>query len=104
MDSEVQIIWSAKAKMTYFKVLDYLNSNWSQKELIQFNRRTEIVLQAIKKNPEIFPVAKKHRNIRKATIDKNNSCFYMVDRYKNKIFLLTFFVNRQNPERLVFEE
>ena len=104
MDSETQIIWSAKAKMTYFRVLDYLNKNWSQRELIQFNKRTEIVLQSIKRNPEIFPVTKKHKNIRKAIIDKNNSCFYKVDRYKNKIFLLTFFDNRQNPEQLVFDE
>ena len=100
MDSEMQIIWSAKAKISYFKVLDYLKNHWSQTELDQFNRRTEIVLQAIRRNPEIFPVAQKYRNIRKAMIDKNNSCFYTVDRYQHHIFLLTFFDNRQNPERL----
>jgi hypothetical protein len=100
MDSEMEVIWSAKAKITYYKVLDYLDNHWTKKEIIQFNKRTEIVLHAIKKNQEIFPVSLKHKNIRKAIIDKNNSFFYEVDRYNKKIYLLTFFDNRQNPVKL----
>lgn len=96
----MEIIWSAKAKITFFKVLDYLDKNWTKKEIRQFILRTELVLNTIKKNPGIFPVSSKQKNIRKAIVDKNNSFFYEVDSYKQKIYLLTFFDNRQNPERL----
>jgi hypothetical protein len=96
----MDIIWSARAKITFFKVLDYLETSWTKREILQFNERTEIVIQAIKKNPGIFPVSLKHKEIRKAIVDKNNSFFYKVDNYNKKIYLLTFFDNRQNPENL----
>jgi plasmid stabilization system protein ParE len=104
MDSDMQVIWSAKAKITYFKVLDYLEQNWTKKELVQFNQRVEIVLRAITKNPGIYPASTKHKEIRKAVIDKNNSCFYKIDAYNKKIYLLTFFDNRRNPRKLVLEK
>lgn len=99
----MEIIWSAKAKITFFNVLGYLKMNWTTKEIIKFNLRTEIVLNAIKRNPGIFPISEKHKEIRKAIIDKNNSFFYEVDSYNNKIYLLTFFDNRQNPDNLKLE-
>lgn len=84
-------------------VLDYLKKNWSKTEIIQFNNKTEIVIQAIQKNPGIFVCSSKHKNIRRAIIDKNNSLFYQVDKKSRKIYLLTFFDNRQNPKSLKFE-
>jgi len=48
----MEVIWSARAKITYFKVLDYLEKNWHKKEIIRFSKRTEIVIHAIKKNPK----------------------------------------------------
>lgn len=96
----MEVIWSAKAKITFFNVLDYLEKNWTKKEIIQFNLRTEIVLNAIKRNPGIFPISPKYKEIRKAIVDRNNSFFYKTDQYNKKIYLLTFFDNRQNPDKL----
>ena len=70
---------------------------------MQFSKKTEIVIQAIQKNPGIFSCSSAHKNIRRAIIDKNNSLFYQVDKKNRKIYLLTFFDNRQNPENLKFE-
>lgn len=100
MVSEMEVIWSAKAKKTYFKVLDYLYQYWSKKELIQFSKRTEIVIRAISRNPLIFPPSVKYPEIRKAIVDKNNSFYYSIDTHSNKIYLLTFYDNRQDPEKL----
>ena len=92
-----------KAKITFFKVLDYLDRNWTKREILQFNQRTEIIIRAIEKNPGIFPYSFKHKKIRKAIIDKNNSFFYQMDTKNKKIYLLTFFDNRQNPKNLKFD-
>lgn len=104
MGTKMKVTWSARSKITYFKVLDYLEHNWSKKEIVQFSQRTEIVIRAIKRNPGIFPVSSKHKEIRRAIIDKNNSLFYKVNKYSNKIYLLTFFDNRQNPNNLEFND
>ena len=82
MDFEMQVIWSNKAKITYFKILDYLKENWTKKEIVRYAKRTEIVIQAIRKNPNIFPASLNHNDIRRAIVDKNNSFFYKVDSYK----------------------
>ncbi len=97
----MEIIWSAKAKITFFSVIDYLNENWTKKEMIQFNQRTHITLNAIVKNPGIFPASSKNKEIRKAIIDKNNSFFYKIDSYHQRIYLLTFFDSRQDPKKLI---
>jgi plasmid stabilization system protein ParE len=96
----MEVVWSAKARVTYFSVLEYLEKNWSETEIIRFSRRTESVIQAIQKNPGIFVCSAKHNNIRRAIIDKNNSFFYYVEEKNNRIYLLTFFDNRQNPDNL----
>lgn len=99
----MEVIWSARARITYFNVLDYLERNWTKREIIQFTQRTEIVIQAIRKNPGIFTFSARHKNIHKAIVDKNNSFFYQLDQKNKRIYLLTFFDNRQNPESLKYK-
>jgi hypothetical protein len=95
----MEVIWSAKAKITFFRVLDYLDTNWTKKEMIQFNKRTIIIINAIKNNPAIFPVSRKNKEIRKALVDTNNVFFYKIDTYNQKIYLLTFFDCQQDPKK-----
>jgi len=95
----MEVIWSAKAKISFFKVLDYLNANWTQKEIIQFSQRTIITINAVKKSPGIFPVSRKNKEVRKAIVDSNNVFFYKIDTYNQKIYLLTFFDCRQDPKK-----
>jgi len=99
----MKVIWSAQAKITFLNVLDYLNKIWTIKEIIQFNRRTEITITAIQKNPGIFPASIKNKKIRKAVVDKNNSFYYQIDYYQQEIHLLTFFDSRQDPKKLMFK-
>lgn len=96
----MDVIWSTRARNSYFCIMDYLQENWTKKEMIQFSNKTLIVIKAITKNPYIFVSSGKHPTIRKAIIDKNNSLFYQVDKKYNKIYLLTFFDNRQDPKRI----
>jgi len=96
----MEVIWTSKARITFFGVLDYLDKNWTRNEMIQFNQRTHIIINAIRKNPGIFPASAKYKEVRRAVIDKNNSLFYKIDDTAKKIYLLTFFDSRQNPEKL----
>ncbi len=96
----MEIIWSAKAKITFFHVIDYLNKNWTKKEIIKFNQRTQITINAIRKNPYIFHSSAKNKDIRKAFVDTNNSFYYKIDTYHQKIHILTFFDCRQDPKKL----
>ena len=101
MDFEMDVIWSARAKITFFAVLEYLNENWTKKEILQFSQRVQIVINAIKKNPCLFSGSARNKEIRKAIVDKNNVFFYRIDTHHQRIYLLTFFDCRQNPQKLL---
>ena len=96
----MEVIWSAKAKITFYAVIEYLNANWTKKEMIQFNQRTHLTIIAIRKNPQLFPSSAKNIEVRRAIVDKNNSFYYKIDDNNQKIYLLTFFDSRQDPEKL----
>ncbi len=99
MDTNYGIVWSKRAKETYFVVLDYLAEYWSKREVFQFMNRVELVLKSLEKNPRMFAGSGMNKNIRKAYIDKNNSMFYSIDTYQERMIILTFFDNRQDPEK-----
>lgn len=99
MDSDWTVLWTQRARTSYYTVLDYLYENWTHKEMEQFTNRINLVLKAIGKNPRLFPSSKINKKARKAFIDKNNSLFYSVNSYKKQIVVLNFYDNRQNPKK-----
>jgi plasmid stabilization system protein ParE len=103
MAIDYSIFWSQRAKETYFLVLDYLVENWSKREVVQFMNRVEIVLEAIKKNPQMYRASAKNKQIRKAHIDKNNSFFYAINFSGHRLNILTFYDNRQDPAKYKFQ-
>lgn len=96
----LKVKWSAEARTTYQRVLDYLTENWTQREVQNFADRTASLLDLISRQPHLFrPSA--HESIRKAVIGKQNSLFYQIK--GTEIRLLSFWDNRQDPKKNKFE-
>lgn len=95
----LNINWTAEAKQTYGHILEYLQEEWSTKEVEAFIKRTEALLLIISTQPYIFK-ASAYKQIRQAVIGKQNSLFYLVK--NDEIFLLTFWDNRLNPVKNKF--
>ncbi|QKJ32366.1 type II toxin-antitoxin system RelE/ParE family toxin [Mucilaginibacter mali] len=68
----LKIEWSNEAEATYLQVLDYLSANWTDREVANFVKRTQQLLNNIALNPYIFKASKSKR-VRKAVIGKQNS-------------------------------
>lgn len=85
--------WSAKAKSSYESLLDYLLSEWSEKEAENLTLEVSKVLLMISIYPKLFKSYKKD-NIRLAFVTKHTSLFYKI--YPEKITLVTFWDNRQH--------
>jgi len=98
MISSYSIIWSPRAKITFANTLEYLNEEWTIKEIAAFIERTEIVLQHISNNPLLYSYSKA-ADVHKCVVVKQVSLFYRVR--ADHIELLVFWDNRQNPERLL---
>ncbi|HTB33010.1 MAG TPA: type II toxin-antitoxin system RelE/ParE family toxin [Bacteroidia bacterium] len=92
-----KVFWSEKAKNDYKGILNYLDQNWSSKEVIQFADKLEQNIGRLVLNPEIGASSKK-KLVRRLVISKQTSIYYKVIR--GSIYLITLYDNRQNPDKL----
>ena len=100
MKSTYKLIWSDEALQGLKRIIEYLEQRWTQKEIKKFARLLDKQLNIIQDNPLIFPQSNKSEGIRKSVLSKQTSIYYKVE--ENKIYLLTLFDNRQDPNRLKF--
>ena len=91
------VIWSPVARVTYYQILEYLEQNWTTKEIESFITRVEYVVQHIGENPLQYP-ASKEKNIHRCVVVKQISLFFRVK--EGNIELLVFWDNRQDPATL----
>jgi plasmid stabilization system protein ParE len=98
---DYEIVWSPVAKTSYFTILEYLEKNWTAKEIQAFVNRTEEILDLIKTRPSLFQYSKSSDTYR-CVLVKQVSLFYRTRPSTNRIELLLFWDNRQNPEKLGF--
>jgi plasmid stabilization system protein ParE len=95
-----KVVWTPEASESLDQIIHYLEKNWSEKEIISFIQRVNRVIHLVSKQPHLFNVSGK-QNIRKAFITKHNSLFYSINETKNRILLISFWDNRQNPLKFI---
>ena len=98
----MKINWTPTARQTYFNILDYLEEAWTEREIQSFINQVDKLLIRIAGNPEMFQESRNKKNIRKGFITKHNTLYYRVKPRKKELELLTFWDNRQDPEKLVY--
>ena len=85
------IVWSNEAQTSYLGIIDYLIENWEIAIVLDFEKRTNILLNHLKVHHNFCPNSKKS-NLRKCILHKNVSLIYAVG--KNRIELISFIDNR----------
>lgn len=50
----MKIVWSKPTKFDYWKNIEFLEENWTEKEVIYFVDQLEFVLNQLKSNKVIF--------------------------------------------------
>ena len=96
----MKIRWTITASQSYFSILDYLTKSWSKKEVISFIDEVNTLLDQICHHPKMFQESSHKRQVRKGFVTKDVSLYYRYRPDKKEIVLLTFWDNRQNPEKL----
>ena len=79
------------------KTIEYLEENWTEKELRTLAESIEEKLALISQNPNLFQASDNKKNIRRVVIQTYNTLYY---RFENEqIEIISFFSNRQNPKK-----
>jgi len=97
MKNTCRLIWSLRAVENLKKIINYLEENWTEKEIKNFSIKLNSYLTIIGKRPKTFPAAKSKQNIRRAVVTKHITLYYKVE--DDTIRLIALFDNRQNPKK-----
>jgi len=92
------IVWSPNAKITYFKVIEYLYEKWTIREVDIFVNRVDEILGYISSNQLLYPYSKES-GTHKCVVVKQVSLFYKIK--NNTVELVIFWDNRQDPKKLI---
>lgn len=92
-----KVIWSEEADRDYDDNIEWLLSEWGQKEAIAFTGCVESLLSKISKYPEMYPESR-YKGIGTAVVVKQVSLLYRI--VKGNIELVRFWNNYQNPENM----
>ncbi|MGV3597008.1 MAG: type II toxin-antitoxin system RelE/ParE family toxin [Bacteroidota bacterium] len=94
-----EIIWSPRSKQTFAKVIEYLEQEWTEKEVIRFVAKVEKALSLITTGNIKFRSSGKE-NVHEVLITKHNLLIYRIK--STHIELLRFYDTRQHPRKKKF--
>ena len=97
MKSGYRVLWTDHAVQELQQTIDYLEKNWTEKEIKKFVSKLDHTVSLISKTPEIFPQSFEKKNIRKAVVEKYNNLYYRI--HSDQIEILSLFSNRQDPSK-----
>ncbi len=97
MKNGYKILWTDNALRELEKIIEFLEENWTEKELRNLATNLEKTLSIISKNPHVFQKSDVQKDIRRAVVLSLNSLYYRI--LKEDVEILSFFSNRQNPKK-----
>jgi plasmid stabilization system protein ParE len=93
---EKQIIWTPQAEKSFKQIIDYLEENWTKKEVLNFIKATEDTITYIAKNPKMFRQSFRE-NLFEAIVTKHNLLIFNIK--DTTIDIITFWDTRQHPKK-----
>ena len=97
MKNGYKILWTDFALKELENTIEYLEENWTEKELQNLALNIEETIKLISQNPELFQGSEIKKEIRRAIILSHNTMYFRVK--NNQIEIISFFSNRQNPKK-----
>ncbi|MCK4663373.1 MAG: type II toxin-antitoxin system RelE/ParE family toxin [Bacteroidales bacterium] len=97
----MQVSLSKRAKNKLERLLEYLETEWSEKVKNDFITKLNRSIKQISFLPDICPESNEFPGLYKCVVTKQTSIYYRIK--NNEIEIITLFDNRQNPNKLKTE-
>ncbi|HTO17458.1 MAG TPA: hypothetical protein VLZ83_16955 [Edaphocola sp.] len=97
MKSGYKILWTDHSISELKDTIEYLENNWTEKEIRKFFGKLDHTVELISKMSEISPESFEKKNIQKAVVEKHNNLYYRIN--KDSIEIVSLFSNRKNPNK-----
>jgi plasmid stabilization system protein ParE len=90
--------WTLQAEKGLGKVIEYLEKEWTVKEILQLEKNINQVIHQIGLNPELYPKSEKNKQLRKIVVDKNNYLVYKLNKKSKTLEIINFRGTKQKPK------
>jgi len=94
-----EIIWSELALQSFLSNINYLKTDWTETEIVNFTNATTYILQLLSIQPRIGRLTNKRAYLRKVLVSKRIILIYRFKPPINIIELIQFFNTWQNPQK-----
>ena len=98
MKNGLKIRWTEEATKNLESIINYLETNWTSKELKKFFQKLEKQLFLLSLFPEAYPLSSRKKKIHRCVLTKNLTIYYTVD--ADSLVLLSIFDTRQHPSKV----
>lgn len=95
----IEIVWTRKAVETFGKRIAYLQEHWTEKEIFNFTTRVNEYLETLQTQPLMFRKSARIKHTHIGVIIKQVSLVYRIKPKSQRIELIAFIDNRQNPRQ-----
>lgn len=96
MKSGYDVLWTPNALRELEKTIEYLQKNFTDREIRKLVQKIESTTELISQNPHIFPESEK-RGVHRVVILKLNTMYYRVK--NERVEIVSFFSNRQSSDK-----
>lgn len=97
-----EILWTDTAKISFSKIVEYLEYAWTEREVEKFVSRVSEMIATLKRYPEMCRPSNKRKNVRIAILDKHTQIVYHYKPRKKQIEILLFWGMKQNPAKFKY--
>ena len=94
---ELKIKWTKRASSSFDKTVEFIEEEWGIRSAQKFIKKVNSLLQLLIIQPEIGKLEIKEKGIRAFVFSRQNTVFYRIR--EDKLILLKFFDNRQDPKK-----
>lgn len=93
----LKIVWTKQAAQGYAKIIHYLETEWTAKELIAFEQEVNTFFEHLKTFPDMLQSSSKRKNYRRGPINEYTMLTYRIKSRKQQIELINIRGTKQKP-------
>ena len=93
----LEIVWTKRAQTGYDKIIDYLETHFSDNEVQRFVRQSNEFFNLLSQYPELLESTKRHKYLHRGPINKFTILTYRIKPRKKQIELINIRSARQKP-------
>lgn len=93
----LKIVWTKQVAKGYAKIIYYLETEWTAKELFAFEQEITTFFEHLKTYPEMLLTSSKQKNYRRGPINEHTMLTYRIKPKKQQIELINIRGTKQKP-------